>query len=1467
LFLSIRIKKDEDIVPISSIKKERPSDPGKQGLAGLSDILTGIPIIAGFAGAGLEAAAKTPFNDKGFVDTFKESASSGVDSSLINFGADLREGVNNLLGIKEPVSTEDQVARLAASLLPIPGFRAVAGAGKLARLGKSTFNVLTPAVKYTRTSTRPFRDKLVGKVIEGTLLNRGNVGRVGAQLGIGVGLEQGLRALADNPELPLLFSDKALTGREPVETQQEGAPPMNDLQGGGGVDQLVSASKTPSEEIIPLADIIPEELVPLAEIIPDAPQTNQALVKAQQDVEDEQNRVLMRNIALGTGAAIAVLLGVRFNKKLLMAKTRTVSGLDQVSRNAGEKSALATVQEATKNASEGTINKLKAASDSIRNIAAKRGSRLFGAVFDSTGNIEAHLRSIGATESDIAQLAGQEITDARGTTAQFLKDGKFGQGSPTIVRSLHSIHQEFLALNPKEQQQFLDGVAFIREDVARTRATAFHALKKDKNNQLTDLRKAFDEGTIDDIALVQKEQADFIEIIRGKARRERPGLFNINAKGKRVFIGDPQLLARIKAFEANPRFVQMHKALTRINDAVLEEAVRRGAKSKEWADAVRRQFTKDGRLTYIPGKENVERAAWLNRQAAAMGFHTTSGKILRGVANWHLQGLVEGHGIQSPLDAFEATANYAYQVMDDVNRSIKQWNVLTRLTGLKLGPDGTAISILPKFKDSLKPTRYIGSSSMDDPLSQGGNIHVRFNMDDPKIAERFGVKESGTFTPEQLVKMDDAIWVQRGSSWHGFYVPDRQLKKALEFDAALHNRLLEFSNYWRGVFTADTTGRFSAFGPTAFAFNHQISTFTAILRATKAEGATLGNVSREAFEVWKDSYKGAWESFSVAMAEDYADILTRAIQTRSALYKSNPRLIRQIRVVLKNKVRRTLMSPIEREVGRSATGYSGREFSGDLTNTLAPAVPYVAKLYGAGALPRIWRIWNHLNTAMHEGTALGITMRKAHEAALKNPEKSFSVISRQARKDAIDLVGSVNLRGSSDIAKAFHAVVPYSGPMLQAWSTLGRAFKVAGVRRALGATIAAIGLPTALEVTYNSTLDSDQLFPDPAGPDPLTGITKMWSYRDYFWNGYTTEQRANYRIVMIPGKPPWEASIERITPELSLFRGIVIDTMEVLFNLSQEGLDHGNHSLAALVRIFDVPLNPVMAAVASGFGLDVRAGIIPDDVQGKGFSFVQGRQLFHGTRAGADARIKFEGNELEKDTTAILQDIFGAVGTLMVGIYEGFNAGNEQTSLSTRAEFAMDELGRNVIRQVKFFQPIFGKSLRTAPNRDNARDLVGKKSALQRAKNNLEPITSGALFSGGKLSRGNTISSTSDPIAIMLSASAKTYLDAIKPFDEAISDLRGQIQKLGTSTEDRFAYKGITVKQRDDIIDSLNLRIGAYQAQQLSILKQFEEEFARSVYQNIGVDISGFEFNNFQPKPTPAGSASLGLPKLPRTSQ
>jgi hypothetical protein len=508
---------------------------------------------------------------------------------------------------------------------------------------------------------------------------------------------------------------------------------------------------------------------------------------------------------------------------------------------------------------------------------------------------------------------------------------------------------------------------------------------------------------------------------------------------------------------------------------------------------------------------------------------------------------------------------------------------------------------------------------------------------------------------------------------------------------------------------------------------------------------------------------------------------------------------------------------------------------------------------------------------MHEGTALGISMRKSHEALFKAGKGATPAakadITRQSRLAANKLVGDVRLRGSSDVSKAFHAITPFSGAMLQSWSTLGRALSKApgGVPGGIAVLTTAVGIPTMLEVAYNNLLDDEEGFRDASG--------RVWNYREYFWKGFDVDQRINNHIIFKPGLPPWEALLIPVTPELSMFRAITIDAMEAIMGLSELGLEDGNHFLASLKRIFDVPLNPFLAAAGVAAEVDIRAGIIPDDTEGKGFSFFSTRPIFtgQGRVAGHSSRVKFEGDEFDKQMYGIIQDIFGSGGAAAIGFYQGFNAGNEATSIGVKADAAFDSLGRSVRRVARFPTSLFVSVVRPTPDRNIARDLVGKKTSLQKWKARRELIQTEGASSGGFPNPGDAMSPTADPVAILLANRADGYLATIKDIDVYVKRLRESIRRLGNSSmwfdSNTGLSQPVTVKQREELIDAYNLRIGAFQAQQLAELKKREEDFAAEVLATIGKDLGAFEFNQFEAGPTPPSLVGRGLPRRPQTSQ
>ena len=515
---------------------------------------------------------------------------------------------------------------------------------------------------------------------------------------------------------------------------------------------------------------------------------------------------------------------------------------------------------------------------------------------------------------------------------------------------MKDVVKQFARLSDEDKQVFTDGIAAMRENIIRNRATALDALKRDNKGLLegTGLENAFKEGDADELAMILRDQDDLISSIRGRGldQRTMPGMW----RGAKDPVTDPELDKMMKDFMANPTLVRMQKDLAKMNESIIDEAVRRGTMSKEVANGWKRQFTTgqfgEKLSLYTQGKEITERAGWMKRLAVNMGIHTTQGKNLRGVSNWMLQGLDHGEGIRNPLDVFHATANYAHQVMQHTNASVAQWNVLSRLTGLAL--DEANVPIVSKIvpDDAINNVRFVGKASLSSPKNAKGNMFVEYSGD-KIVKDKFGLGEDALVPPNMMAEMDNVIWVQRNGDYFGFYVPDKHLKNALEFDSALHNRLLKFGNSTKNMFTQLTTGKFSPFAPTSFIYNNSIASLNAALRFSDPDGSFLKNLvgsPKAAMQVWADGFRGAWEILATRTAQDIADITAENIARNTALGRQSPEWLKGFNATLTRRVERSLLNPIERETGKSASSLAASEFTGNLTNKLEETVTYISSV-------------------------------------------------------------------------------------------------------------------------------------------------------------------------------------------------------------------------------------------------------------------------------------------------------------------------------------------------------------------------------------------------------------------------------------------------------------------------------------------------------------------------------------------
>lgn len=1472
---------------------KRASNPIKQGIAGVTDAGTGVPILAGLVGAGLESIADYALddNDKSFGDTFATALKSGKDAELMQFGGRGREHVNEFFGIKEPVSTEDQAARLFGSLaIPVPGgfLGGVGATGIKGALGKASV-FASPAVrvamkpKYPKAAASPAARLYAkhGKKIPLELDKKTTGIRLGTQLGVGTGIDQAVRHNLTGQ--PLLFSDEALSGiaqgkgvPEGTFGGEEGLPPgsTTELMGGSGGDVTLDMLDTPA----PTGDDLDQ---------PDAVATMQReMDKASQDAQDSRDLTITTMLGLAAASAF----GVHRWRQARAASQAPASPTGTAP--AAPKNVLKnTIGEI--NAEKGIVDKVKKAGELIGDRANKLGAE----GFDATEHIARELRSAGVPDKYIQQLRGQDVFDTPGQLQEFLESGTFSDGTKVSV-PMRDLKREFDRWDANKQQEFIDYAAGLREEVVRTRATAEDFLDKavpeldetgrfvdpysgegsEINRAIINITEAHKGENIGGSFthldnLLMKEHAEIVANVRGTRDKVKVGLYksHFNSRGVetgKTFVTNAQIKDNIAkgSLPQNSDFKRMITKIAEQNDAVLMQGVKRGVYDNAWAHSIRTQFTRDGKLLYLPGKSAISKEVWYKRLAANMGYFTSEGKNLHRVGNFYKQSLGHGEGIASPLDPFNASAHYLGEVLEHVNRNAAQWNVLKKLTGIKLEPvEGSPI---PKITMPDTPL-YKGAPNFVGRVSAHGGEN-RFGMinmvpHDPKnplsaklVSEFKKPTSKGTNQsfPEQLASLDKdgALVVQHEGSFYVFNGFEPGLFRALEFDARLYNGFLKFGNHWKKIFTRLTTGDLSLFAPISAVYNFQVGVRNAALRA---EGGFL-NAGKAAIDTWKAGMKGSWELFSTKVADDYAQILTEALERNSGFAGMSPQWTKSMRDRLASKAKQSMLGPIQRNTGKFADLSNADPFQGNITDVLSKSAFHIGERYGSNALPQFARIWNHLNSALHNGVAYGLTAQKlGGKIKGKTPNQI-----REARRFAADIVGDNRLRGSSNFAIGFNAVVPFSGAMLQAWSTMGRAMFSQGFTKGAARTIAvmttSVGLPTAMEVMYNNALDPEAKFEDANGV--------KWGYRDWYWKGFSADQRNNNMIIMIPGQPPWDAIIIPIVPEVSLFRSAVIDGMETVFGMSEKGMEEGNHFIAAGTRTFNIPVPPPVKAFLSGLGIDVRAGPAVDDTTGEGLTFFNTRNLPIGERVTPNmGRTRYVGGEVETRFQAILQDLFGAAGTLGVSVYEAFNSGNKDTPTGDKVTAGFSELGRGLSRQAKYLQPFLGKALRTHPDPDMARSVVRKKDALESFMKNAK-IAQKPGYSGSIPQLGDTVEVSNDPIMQELSILAPKWKKKIQGNVKAVGNLRNMINTMGTALNlpkdfENIKAGPITVKQRDRIIDSLNSQIDAHNHVIDAVLSEAEIDFADYMGKQLGRDMTGFTFANFSARVNAPNSALKAPPK------
>lgn len=1356
---------EEDIPSISMSGKGtatqgRPSDPGKQFLAGITDIFTGIPMLAGLAGSGIQAGWNTMTGDKGFGKNFAEAAASGWDKNLLDAGMGGMDYVNESLGIARPVSTEDQAARLLGSFVAPPGMQFIGGASRAAKLGRGAFNVLTPAVKM------PYGIKKGFTTAKG-LKSYGT--RAGIQAGLGTGIEQGIRAATDDPHAPLMFSKKALTGEDPAKEKDKPFDPLP-----GHTYHQLSSSTSPAmlSTPVPVPD---DELddIPSVSMSGNINNTNPAVEKFRKldrDVQAEQDKWdTAQYIGLALAAA-GTLYGGRKAWKTQIEKHGNL-------RNVTDNTILAT-----------GVDKARALSIALRNI--------------------------GRTEKEISDVQHNAHTNSFDIVEEFKETGKLGQdykprnGKPVIA--LRTLYNDRRALG-KEDAQLFDDAMFAHAELAARQASGGKLWKSAKPEE--------------------------------------------------------KLNETIRLAQQNTKVRKLMNDTSNTFDNLLDYQVHRGVFTPKEAKKFRDTATVNGRLSHMP-LYTRNKESFLKRLGRNYMFGTPKVREAGEVpTEFSSKGLVnEGNvGPQSQyLNPIEALERYSAVTIKHANDESFKGGVLSALARVKHKMDAngnyTQTDFLTgrpvraggkkwhqkiKEDESMGEVTYVGrGSNLDDP----SRINVTI---DPKSGSKF--KDGDLQALKNGKNGDELVTVHEAGEIRVYHVPDKGVRAALNLDPKL-GRTLNTLSHWKNLMTKGTTGNWSLFAP----ISHVYSAQQVAINTAARDGIAAG------FKSIGQGLSGTGRLLIINGSRDIANFLSKRISSHIAAGRVPPQMQVKLRQRLEKAVLNSTIHRARTETGRTVTGIGsiGHNAVDEIFDTMGKNF----ENYGMtrDVITGLKSLWNSWNNAWHEGPAYGAMLK--HIGELRNSGKKIGTQDiRNAVDISKDLAGDMSRLGGSEAAKLIHSSVPFSAAMIQSWATIGGAIKHNPAKFMMGAS-ALIGVPTVTEVLANHVMsEAHPPWEDPNNPN------KTWTYNDYYWNAFTSQQRADNFIYFVPGKPPWEAIIVPVSPEWGLFRGIVMEGMDAIFGFSDVGdigsVDQNktnrNQFLTPLIRVFDIPLPPPIAAAFSAVDADVRLGL---SVEQKGEGGLTG-SVMRKVPIGKGERVTRRGGEtrnaegvLSRQMTGIIQDLFGAAGTAYVNFIEatGSRITRKDTSVIGSFGEGLSSLADSAKSQTRYLQPlVWGKTLHANPNDEIANNLFASRKTLGQLKTDMSNgyIGGGIAYSDGQPIVGNTMIPPDDPINLELAASAKQIDSNIGQLDSQIAKLRKDLTTIPNSTN-----LGNSTERRD-LMDSTALQIKALKAQQLAVIHEFEDELGAYLTKEYGRDVT-VDFTNYKPRANLAkGSISSRLQK------
>ena len=218
---------------------------------------------------------------------------------------------------------------------------------------------------------------------------------------------------------------------------------------------------------------------------------------------------------------------------------------------------------------------------------------------------------------------------------------------------------------------------------------------------------------------------------------------------------------------------------------------------------------------------------------------------------------------------------------------------------------------------------------------------------------------------------------------------------------------------------------------------------------------------------------------------------------------------------------------------------------------------------------------------------------------------------------------------------------------------------------------------------------------------------------------------------------------------------------------------------------------------------------------------------------------------INRQLTNVIQDLFGAAGSAYVNFIEatGSRITRKDTSVAGAFGEGLSSIADSAKSQVRYLQPLWGKTLHANPNDEIATNLFAARKTLGQLKTDMSNgyIGGGIAYSDGQPIAGNTMIPPDDPINLELAASAKQIDSNIGQLDSQIAKLRKDLTTIPNSTNLGNS------KARRELMDAAALQIKALKAQQLSVIHEFEAELSNYLTKEYGRDVT-VDFTNYKPR-------------------